>query len=237
MGPCAAPHPTSGNSPGAAVGLAGLLLALWPGPGGLADPVGALLMVSAGLGWAAYTIVGRRSADPLAANICQFSSVPATVVDPIARIVPVLQRDRSCAWRFVRVELHQGLGYALWYSVLPRLSQSTAACCSVKCTCHCHPCRFVGFGRTAGNYHCDFCGTCGRPESVGPSAHDHLKRVIADPGCPEGYFSEAIRLYSERVHLDASQPSAFGSQYPRHHANPGPLSLKPITEHRKYTST
>lgn len=111
---------------GAAVGFAGLLLALWPGPGGLADPVGALLMVSAGLGWAAYTIVGRRSADPLAATSANFLlCLPVLLI-----LLPGSSLSFSATGLALGVlcgGVTSGLGYALWYSVLPRLSQSTAA--------------------------------------------------------------------------------------------------------------
>ena len=59
---------------GAGVAFAGLLLVLWPGsgPGNHTDPVGAVMMVMAGLGWAAYTISGRTEPDPLPATAANF---------------------------------------------------------------------------------------------------------------------------------------------------------------------
>lgn len=57
---------------GAAVAFGGLVLVLWPAEGGGTDPVGAALMMLAGLGWAAYTIAGRSAPDPLAATGANF---------------------------------------------------------------------------------------------------------------------------------------------------------------------
>ena len=65
--------PTARQMAGAGVAFAGLLLVLWPGPGSRTDPAGAVMMVIAGLGWAAYTISGKAEADPLpatAAGLC-----------------------------------------------------------------------------------------------------------------------------------------------------------------------
>jgi drug/metabolite transporter (DMT)-like permease len=111
---------------GASVAFTGLLLALWPGPGGTADPIGAILMVFAGLGWAVYTIVGRQSTDPLAATSANFLLCLPMVL--------ILLVGTGLRFSFLGVGLGilcggltSGLGYALWYSVLPRLSGPTAA--------------------------------------------------------------------------------------------------------------
>ena len=111
---------------GAGVAFAGLVLALWPGQGGQADPTGAVLMVVAGLGWAIYTISGRTAGDPLAATSANF-----VLCLPVLLVLLV-----GTGLRFGLVGvglgvicggLTSGLGYALWYSVLPRLDQSVAA--------------------------------------------------------------------------------------------------------------
>ena len=111
---------------GAGIAFAGLVLALWPGPGGQADPAGAVLMVVAGLGWAIYTISGRTAGDPLAATSANF-----VLCLPI---LLVLLLGTGLRFGLVGVGLGvicggltSGLGYALWYSVLPRLDQSVAA--------------------------------------------------------------------------------------------------------------
>ena len=111
---------------GAGIAFAGLLLALWPGPGGQADPLGAAFMVLAGLGWAAYTIGGRQSADATAATAANF--VLCLPILAILLIGPALATTvTGVALAILCGGLTSGLGYALWYTVLPRLDQSTAA--------------------------------------------------------------------------------------------------------------
>ena len=118
--------PNARQLTGAGIAFAGLLLALWPGPGGTADPIGAILMVFAGLGWAAYTIVGRSAADPLAATSANFLLCLPMVL--ILLVGTSLQFSFSgVALGILCGGLTSGLGYALWYSVLPKLNGSTAA--------------------------------------------------------------------------------------------------------------
>ena len=118
--------PTTRQIVGGAVAFGGLLVALWPGPGGLADPAGAALMVLAGLGWAAYSIIGRKARDPLAATAANFLlCVP---------ILLVLLTGTGLRFGTVGIALGilcggltSGLGYALWYWVLPQLTGAVAA--------------------------------------------------------------------------------------------------------------
>ncbi|OAN80701.1 hypothetical protein A8B82_00565 [Sulfitobacter sp. EhC04] len=111
---------------GAAIAFAGLLLALWPGAGGNSDAVGAALMVFAGLGWAAYTIIGRSTADPLAATAANFLlCLPILLVLLVS--AGLYFSPMGLALGILCGGLTSGLGYALWYSVLPRLTSATAA--------------------------------------------------------------------------------------------------------------
>ena len=118
--------PTTRQIAGGAVAFGGLLVALWPGPGRLADPAGAALMVLAGLGWAAYSIIGRKARDPLAATAANFLlCVP---------ILLVLLTGTGLRFGTVGIALGilcggltSGLGYALWYWVLPQLTGAVAA--------------------------------------------------------------------------------------------------------------
>ena len=111
---------------GAAVAFAGLAIALWPGAATGSDPTGAALMVIAGLGWAAYTIIGRGATDPLAATAANF-----ILCLPILLVLLV---GTGLRWGPTGVALGvlcggltSGLGYALWYTVLPHLQGATAA--------------------------------------------------------------------------------------------------------------
>jgi drug/metabolite transporter (DMT)-like permease len=119
-------RPTARQMTGAAIAFGGLIIALWPGPGTRTDGLGAALMVLAGLGWAAYTILGRRAADPLAATTANFLlCLP---------IMLVLLLGTGLRFSFTGAALAifcggvtSGLGYALWYRLLPRMESATAA--------------------------------------------------------------------------------------------------------------
>tara|TARA_R110002110_G_scaffold17648_13_gene75164 strand:+ start:1053 stop:1901 length:849 start_codon:yes stop_codon:yes gene_type:complete len=111
---------------GAGVAFSGLLVALWPGPDSSGDLAGAFLMVIAGLGWAAYTIIGRNAEDPLGASAANFLlSLPMLLVLLIT--AGLYFTPAGLALGMLCGGLTSGLGYALWYSVLPKLDAVTAA--------------------------------------------------------------------------------------------------------------
>ncbi len=118
--------PTRRQLTGAAISFFGLLLALWPGADSVADPVGAAFMILAGLGWGAYTISGRGAADPLASTGANFVlSVPILALV----LFGTLDHASATGWGLAMLcgGITSGLGYALWYSVLPYLQQGAAA--------------------------------------------------------------------------------------------------------------
>lgn len=118
--------PTSRQVAGGSIAFLGLLLALWPGPGGSADLAGAVLMIVAGLGWAAYTVLGRAARDPLAATSANFLlCVPILLV--LLTGTGLVFSVSGIALGILCGGLTSGLGYALWYSVLPKLASATAA--------------------------------------------------------------------------------------------------------------
>jgi drug/metabolite transporter (DMT)-like permease len=118
--------PTRRQFTGAALAFVGLIIALWPGPGGAAHPGGAALMVCAGLGWAAYSIIGRGSSDPLAATAANFLlCLPLTLILLLG--TGLTFSPMGIVLGIVCGGLTSGLGYALWYSVLPKLDPATAA--------------------------------------------------------------------------------------------------------------
>lgn len=118
--------PTARQLTGAGIAFLGLLIALWPGPGGTADPIGALLMVFAGIGWGAYSIVGRRATDPLAATSANFLLCLPLMLIFLAG-AGLSFSPQGVALALVCGGLTSGLGYALWYHVLPKLAGATAA--------------------------------------------------------------------------------------------------------------
>ena len=118
--------PSGRQLSGAAVAFAGLVLVLWPAGGHGTDMVGATLMVLAGLGWAAYSIIGRGAEDPLAATAANF-----LLCLPLMLPLPLLMGMQVTAWGAALAVLcggvTSGLGYALWYAVLRRIDGGTAA--------------------------------------------------------------------------------------------------------------
>ena len=118
--------PTPRKMIGAAVAFGGLVLGLWPGAGVQVDPIGAALMIAAGLGWAAYTIIGKGSDDPLANTAGNFL-ICAPVVALLMLVQPSFYTPTGLMVGMLCGAVTSGLGYALWYAVLPKLMQSTAA--------------------------------------------------------------------------------------------------------------
>jgi len=109
------------------VAMSGLLVLTLPSAT-RPDPLGVMLMAVAGVAWAVYSLVGRASGDPVAANAWSFllASVPAFVL--AALVHPAAEPT----WRGVVLAVISGgvasaLGYAVWYRALPRLSVTQAA--------------------------------------------------------------------------------------------------------------
>ncbi|WP_074257724.1 DMT family transporter [Vannielia litorea] len=112
---------------GAALAFAGLASLLWPGGGLAVDPAGAALMIVAGIGWAFYTLDGRGAADPLAATAANFAwCLPLVALATLAAL-PGWPAPGGVALAVIGGALTSGLGYALWYAVLPRIETTTAA--------------------------------------------------------------------------------------------------------------
>jgi drug/metabolite transporter (DMT)-like permease len=113
---------------GAALAFGGLVWLLWPG-GALAQPLlPVLAMALAGVGWGLYSLAGRAAADPLQATAMNF-----VLAVPFGLTLVLLQGDpgplslSGVALAVTSGALTSGLGYALWYAILPRLGASRAA--------------------------------------------------------------------------------------------------------------
>ena len=118
--------PTTRQLGGAGVAFAGLLLALWPQDGAAGDLGGAILMVIAGLGWAAYTLAGRGTTDPLAATAANFVVALPLLLLLVAG-AGLHAAPSGIALAILAGAITSGLGYALWYHVLPQFAGQTAA--------------------------------------------------------------------------------------------------------------
>ncbi|WP_213684550.1 DMT family transporter [Roseicyclus sp.] len=115
---------------GAGLALAGLVWLVWPGAGATAPLWAVGAMASAALGWGIYSLIGRGSADPLGDTGAAF--VWATVLGFVAVLVQTggsMVNDATWAGMALAVisgAVTSGLGYALWYRVLPRIGASVA---------------------------------------------------------------------------------------------------------------
>ncbi len=105
-------------------GLVGLLL-----PGLSAPPLfGSILMLGAGIAWGVYSLRGKGAGDPIRVTAGNF--VRAV---PIAAALSVFMYDGTSLdstgfWYAVSSgALASGLGYAIWYTVLPALKATNAA--------------------------------------------------------------------------------------------------------------
>lgn len=109
--------------------LAGSGLAILAAPSATRpDLLGLLLMTIAGIAWSIYTIVGKKSdSGPLIANARSFlwSTPLALLVVLIARTPMATTRGITLA--LISGALTSGVGYAIWYRALPRLSVTQAA--------------------------------------------------------------------------------------------------------------
>lgn len=119
-------QPTRRQLIGATLAFTGLLFALWPGSGGTSSSIGAAFMVLAGLGWAAYTISGRGAGDPLAATTANFILCMPVLTVILASLATHASFE---GWVLASIcgGITSGLGYALWYLVLPQLLGNIAA--------------------------------------------------------------------------------------------------------------
>ena len=92
------------------------------------DPLGAVLMIGAGLAWSFFTIEGRGSQAPLtdtAGNFIRLS--PIALVLTVGGLALDTPSGLGVLWAVASGAVASGLGYALWYYVLPKLAPSTPA--------------------------------------------------------------------------------------------------------------
>jgi drug/metabolite transporter (DMT)-like permease len=91
-------------------------------------PLGTLLMVVAGLCWAAYTLIGRGSAAPLADTAGNFiRCLPVALILIAAGAVTHGLTPLAGLYAVVSGALASGVGYAVWYAVLPKLTRTRSA--------------------------------------------------------------------------------------------------------------
>lgn len=90
--------------------------------------VGVILMLGAGVAWGMYSLNGRGSLSPLQDTAWNFTRCLPFVVVMLALAWPTLRFSyEGLLLAIASGALTSGLGYAIWYQVLPRLTITTAA--------------------------------------------------------------------------------------------------------------
>lgn len=91
-------------------------------------PLGAALMVVAGLSWAVYSLLGRGSSEPLVDTAYNFVlTVPVALILFAISLMQGLPELAGLGWAIASGAFASGIGYAIWYRALPLLSRSSAA--------------------------------------------------------------------------------------------------------------
>jgi drug/metabolite transporter (DMT)-like permease len=113
---------------GLTLAFGGLVLLLLPGLA--APPIGgAVLMLSAGIAWGAYSLRGKGVADPIAATAGNFlRATPIALLLGLTAFAGV--RDASAAgiaYAVASGAITSGVGYAIWDAALPGLRAVSAA--------------------------------------------------------------------------------------------------------------
>jgi len=123
----------AGDRPGM-VEIAGLAVAfaalVWLVSPGVAAPplMGVFVMTLSGLCWAAYSLLGRGSTAPVADTTGNFvRCLPAGLALMAWSQWTAAPSAFGIACAIASGAIASGLGYAVWYGVLPRLSRVTAA--------------------------------------------------------------------------------------------------------------
>lgn len=120
-------RPSRAQAIGIGVAVAGLALLTLPGASA-PDPVGAGLMLVAGVAWGAYSLGGRASGDPLATTAANFLRA-ALLAAPLAVLALSSSRPAPTGLLLAAASgaLASGGGYSLWYAAVPSLGANRAA--------------------------------------------------------------------------------------------------------------
>lgn len=92
------------------------------------DPLGLALMVVAGVAWGVYSLLGKKSRAPVAANAWSFLlCVPLALALVLAEHRTLSIGTRGLVLAIASGALTSGLGYAVWYRALAYLTATRAA--------------------------------------------------------------------------------------------------------------
>ena len=109
--------------------MAGASLVYLVSPGLVAPhPIGAALMIASGISWAAYTLIGRGSREPVRDTAGNFIRLlPLSLPLVVAGLAMQAPTALGLVYAIASGAVSSGLGYAIWYAVLPQMSRSVSA--------------------------------------------------------------------------------------------------------------
>lgn len=103
----------------------GLVILLRPGTEGVKF-LPSLLMAGAGIAWGSYTLLGRGAADPIARTARNFLGAAPLAVGLLLLPCASPVTPSGALLAILSGAVTSGLGYALWYRILPTLRNLTA---------------------------------------------------------------------------------------------------------------
>ena len=114
--------------------LIGLFILLWPSERQMLPPLAVIAMIGSGVSWGIYSLLGRGSVDPTAqtgGNFIRASGVALILFTVWIGIAPQFDAPlfftpEGLVWASLSGAVTSGLGYAIWYAVLPSLSANRA---------------------------------------------------------------------------------------------------------------
>src|SRR5438270_9037841 len=112
---------------GFAISMIGLVVLVFPGI--TAPPlVGSILMLGAGAAWGVYSVRGKETKDAIAATSGNFlHATPFAVLVSVVMVREARFDSLGIVYAAISGAITSGLGYVIWYSVLPQIKASTAA--------------------------------------------------------------------------------------------------------------
>ena len=112
---------------GLGIAIAGLVYLVSPGVTA-PSTLGSLLMGTAGIGWGAYSILGRKVTNPIQATAENFlRTIPLTLMVFVFSWSSITITAQGMIWASLSGSISSAVGYAIWYAALPGLTASLAA--------------------------------------------------------------------------------------------------------------
>lgn len=121
-------RPTLAEWAGLAIAIGGLAYLVLPGQSA-PDPLGAALMVTAGVAWGLYTLRGKASQQPPLQTTAQnfLYAVPMVLVLCLFLLPNMHATAEGAAYALLSGAIASGVGYVVWYAALKGLTITQAA--------------------------------------------------------------------------------------------------------------